>query len=310
MALGSDHVINADYGQFIPELWSDDVVAAYKANLVMGNLVQKINHRGKKGDTIHIPAPSRGSANTKAAESQVTLNNPASSEVTVNINKHYEYSFLIEDITSVQALSSLRRFYTDDAGYALAKQVDTDLHSLGAGLQGGTAYSGAVAGDDGSTAWDPAASTNTGNGAALTDAGLRKMMQTLDDEDVPMMNRNMIIPPVEKNTLLGIDRFVLWTNVGEAAGSNSIRNGGIGDIYGMPVYVSTNCPTVQADDGTTNYRVGLMLHKDAFVFAEQMGVRSQTQYKQEYLADLFTADTIYGVAEIRDNAGIAFVVPA
>jgi len=41
-----------------------------------------------------------------------------------------------------------------------------------------------------------------------------------------------------------------------------------------------------------------------------MGVRSQTQYKQEYLGDLFTADTLYGVSELRDNAGIAFVVPS
>jgi hypothetical protein len=44
--------------------------------------------------------------------------------------------------------------------------------------------------------------------------------------------------------------------------------------------------------------------------AEQVGVRSQTQYKQEYLGDLFTADTIYGVAELRDDAGVNFVVPA
>jgi hypothetical protein len=53
-----------------------------------------------------------------------------------------------------------------------------------------------------------------------------------------------------------------------------------------------------------------MMHKDALCFAEQMGVRSQTQYKQEYLGDLFTADTLYGVAELRDDAGVAFVVPA
>jgi len=51
------------------------------------------------------------------------------------------------------------------------------------------------------------------------------------------------------------------------------------------------------------------MHKDALVLAEQVGVRSQTQYKQEYLGDLFTSDTIYGVAELRDDAGVAFVVP-
>ena len=51
-----------------------------------------------------------------------------------------------------------------------------------------------------------------------------------------------------------------------------------------------------------------MFHKDWMVYAEQMAVRSQTQYKQEYLADLFTADTIYGVGEIRDEGCIPIIV--
>jgi len=53
-----------------------------------------------------------------------------------------------------------------------------------------------------------------------------------------------------------------------------------------------------------------MLHRDALCLIEQMGVRTQTQYKQEYLGDLFTADTIYGVGELRDYAGVAFKVAA
>ena len=52
------------------------------------------------------------------------------------------------------------------------------------------------------------------------------------------------------------------------------------------------------------------MHKDAFALAEQVGVRSQTQYQQQYLGDLFTSDTIYGVGELRNNAGVAYVVPA
>jgi len=72
----------------------------------------------------------------------------------------------------------------------------------------------------------------------------------------------------------------------------------------MDVFISNNAPTV----GTS--RVGVMMHKDALVLAEQVGVRSQTQYKQEYLGDLFTADTIYGVGILRASSGVAFVVDA
>ena len=309
MALGTNNSTVTTQANFIPEIWSDEVIAAYKSNLVLANLVTKLNHNGKKGDTIHIPKPTRGAANAKSASTQVTLNANTEAEVSISINKHYEYSKLIEDIVTVQGLSSMRGFYTEDAGYALAKQVDTDLHTLGATLQGSTAYSTAVIGGDGVTVWDPTASTNTGNGSTLTDAGIRKMIQTLDDADVPQSDRYLIIPPVEKKTLLGIARFTEQAFTGEMSSGNSIRNGKIGDIYGIEVFVSTNCPTVAATDTTTDYRVGMMLHKSAFVHAEQMGVRSQTQYKQEWLADLFTTDSIYGTGELRDDAGVAFFVP-
>jgi hypothetical protein len=75
------------------------------------------------------------------------------------------------------------------------------------------------------------------------------------------------------------------------------------------VYISSNCPTTTTADTATD-RVGVLMHKDALALAEQVGVRSQTQYKQEWLGDLFTSDTIYGVGEMRNDAGLAFVVPA
>ena len=137
MGLGTNHVTNTTAATFIPELWSDEIIAAYKKSLVMANLINKMSFKGKKGDTLHIPKPTRGSASAKAASTQVTLIAATESEQQVLVNKHYEYSRLIEDITEAQALASLRRFYTDDAGYALAKQVDTDLIRLGRGAQGG-----------------------------------------------------------------------------------------------------------------------------------------------------------------------------
>jgi N4-gp56 family major capsid protein len=306
MALGSNHQTTTTGATFIPELWSDEVIAGYKKNLVLGNLVTKINHAGKKGDTIHIPKPVRGSANAKAANTQVVLQGDTHSEVQVSINKHYEYSVLMEDITEVQALQSLRRFYTDDAGYALAQQVDTDLFTLTEALQGGTVggtgaslYEKAVIGGNGTTLY----TGNSSNATDITDAGIRAMILKLDNADVPSDNRFMVIPPIAANDMLGINRFTEQQFIGNG---EAIKTGKIGSIYGMDVYVSSNCPSINSDA----QRVGVMMHKDAHCFAEQMGVRSQTQYKQEYLGDLFTADTLYGVAELRDDAGVAFVVPA
>jgi len=244
-----------------------------------------MSHVGKKGDSIHIPSPSRGAANAKAASTQVVLNSPATADIQVLINKHYEYSTLIEDIVEKQALSSLRRFYTDDAGYALATQVDADLFGLVPALNGGTQ----LGGDGGSSAAD------------MTDAGIRKFMLVLDNNDVPMTGRSLVIPPVAKSDLLGIARFTEQAFVGSG---DAIKTGMIGNVYGVEVFVSSACPTASSN------RVAVMLHKDALVLAEQQSVRSQTQYQQQYLGDLFTADTIYGVKELRDNAGVSILVPS
>jgi Phage capsid protein len=291
---------------FIPELWSDDVIAAYKTNLVVANLVTKINHVGKKGDTIHIPVPGRGAANAKVKLQVVTLNTDTATTKDLSIDQHFEYSMLIEDIAGVQSIDSFRGFYTNDAGLALATEVDDQLWALAEALQGGTAggtgaalWEKAVIGGDGSTLYTGDASNDT----SLTDAGIRKMIQTLDDADVPQAERYLVIPPVERNTLMGIARFTEQAFVGDGS---SIRTGMIGDLYGIKVYVSSNAPSID----TAATRIGMLLHKDALVHIEQMSVRSQTQYKQEHLADLFTADTIFGVGELRDNAGVAFAVPA
>ena len=305
MPLGTNNVVQSavNTAGFIPEVWSDEIIAAYKKNLVAANLFKKMSMKGKKGDVMHFPSPARGSAAVKSASSQVTLIAESGTEKTVTINQHYEYSRLIEDFAEVQALSSLRRFYTDDAGYALATRIDTSLIQLGRGAQGGTAgsaaYDKAYLAGDGSTLYVD----GTNIGTALTDAGLRRAIQRLDDSDVPMDGRFLIVPPSTRNTMMGLARFTEQAFVGDGG---TIRNGQIGDVYGVKVFVTTNADTAT----TTTTRVALLAHPEAFVLVDQLGVRVQTQYKQEYLGTLLTADTLYGVGELRDTSAVALAVPA
>jgi len=280
----------------------------------------KMNFKGKKGDAVHIPAPTRGSASAKAASTAVTLIADTETEIKVDINKHFEYSRFIEDIVEAQALNSLRQFYTADAGYALAKQVDTSLIQLGRAFNGATvgtndyatatATSKAFIGGDGTTAYN----SSTSNASALTDAAIRRTIQRLDDNDTPMDNRFFLIPPSSRNTLMGLSRYTEQAFVGNG---NAIRTGEIGNLYGIPVFTSSNADT-GAGNSTTD-RICLMGHKDAMVLVEQIGIRSQTQYKQDYLATLFTSDTLYGVAALRaaattgaalSSSAFALAVPA
>ena len=303
-------VDNTSAATFIPEIWSDEVIAAYQSNLVLANLVKKMSMTGKKGDTIHVPKPTRGSANAKAENTAVTIQNAVESEIQISINKHFEYSRLIEDITEAQALASLRQFYTGDAGYALAKQVDNDLFTLGKSLGDGdgsdwthsTVYNFSGASGIEAYATDSVASSDVFN-----DAGFRAAIQVLDDADVPMDNRCFVVPPSLRNAIMGVDRYMS----SDFVDGRGVRNGQIGNLYGVDVFVSSNCPTIEtaADNSAGgDVKAAILLHKDAMVLAEQQGVRSQTQYKQEFLGTLYTADTLYGTQVMRPEAGVVLAV--
>jgi len=259
---------------FIPDIWSDEVIATYKANLVVANLVKNLNHQGKKGDTIHIPNPGRSAASAKVADSDVTAITDTAADISVAIDQHYEWSMYIEDIAELQALNSMRRFYTDDAGYALAKQVDSSIITSldgASALTGGNAVIGSV------TNWD---------------TSILQGIEALNDNDVPVNDRALVVTPSCMTALMSTDRFTEQQFIGDGS---AIRTGKIGTIYGVDVYMSTQV-------GTGATEKAFLFQKDAVVLATQQAVRTQTQYKQEKLADLFTADTVYGVKVTRPGS--------
>ena len=296
-------VTNTSAAKFIPEIWSDEVIAAYKSNLIMANAVKKMSMTGKKGDVIHVPKPTRGVAHAKAAGTAVTIQNTVESEVLININKHFEFSRLIEDITEVQALASLRQFYTGDAGYGLAKQVDDDLFALGKSFGDGDGSSFVNSGsfqiNTTTGALEAYDADGTADIGAFSDAVFRGLIQKMDDADVPMDGRTFVVPPSLRNAIMGEDRY----NSTDFVDGKGVVTGKIGNLYGVDVLVSSNVPVLE-----TGVRGAQLIHKDTNVLAEQQAIRSQTQYKQEFLGTLYTADCLYGVLVMRPEAGFTLAV--
>jgi hypothetical protein len=121
----------------------------------------------------------------------------------------------------------------------------------------------------------------------------------MDDADVPMDDRCFVIPPSLRNAIMGVDRYVSTDFVN----GKGVENGKIGSLYGIDIMVSTNVATPES-----GARAAQLIHKDTYILAEQQGIRSQTQYKQEFLANLYTADTLYGVKTFRPDAGFVLAV--
>ena len=121
----------------------------------------------------------------------------------------------------------------------------------------------------------------------------------MDDADVPMDGRTFVVPPSLRNAIMGEDRY----NSTDFVDGKGVVTGKIGNLYGVDVLVSSNVPVLE-----TGVRGAQLIHKDTNVLAEQQGVRSQTQYKQEFLGTLYTADTLYGCQVMRPEAGFTLAV--
>jgi hypothetical protein len=305
---------------FIPKLWSDEVIATYEQNIVLADKVRKMSMKGKKGDTINIPIPGReAEPNEKVKRQGVTLIEDTAGNLAVVVDQHFEYSRMIEDFAEVQSLPSARRFYTEDAGYSLARWVDTQLGILSSGwgsnlgtvlnTPAGFEHTQNIRPLVGNTyeVWaEDTMQTGAAYGATFNDAVFRYGLQLLDDQDVPMSSRCLVICPSAVNDIRGIDRY----NSVDFVNNKGVANGEIGNIYGVPVFVSTNVPVIEtvALNGVGSLKAvsrgNQLFHKDANVLAEQVGIRSQTQYYQDQLATLFTSDRIYGKSVYRPENGV------
>ncbi|MHA2063540.1 MAG: phage capsid protein [Candidatus Thorarchaeota archaeon] len=262
--------------KFIPEIWSNEVIAEYEKNLPVGRKTKRLGHNGKAGDTIHLPQISNLVANDMSQTGEVSAQAITESEVQVLLNKWKESSFRCNDLLKVQSKYNLRGYYTGKAGYAIAQRTEIDI------LTEMATGAGASQDADGTAA--------SAAGGAVTVAGVLKAIQTLDDNDVPQNDRCLVIEPAERNNMLQIAQF---TSVDYLHQKPTVT-GVIGQVFGVDVVVSTNLQT------DANSKVnGWMFQKDGICLAQQVTPRTQAEYEQRFLSWLITVDTVYGVKTLR-----------
>ena len=113
---------------FRPNIWSKETLMFVKSNLVLLPLIKHYDREIKsRGQTVEVPNVSTISANLKAENTAVTLNYNTDTKTTITINRHYEASFLVEDILATQSNYDTRSDYTKAAAYAIAEKVDNDI---------------------------------------------------------------------------------------------------------------------------------------------------------------------------------------
>lgn len=268
---------------FAPNIWASEVLMFVKSNLVLLPLIKHYDADVQSsGQTLEIPNVSTISANLKAENTLVTLNYNTETKTTITLNRHYESSFLVEDIAKIQSKSDLRADYTQAAAYAIAEKVDSDIAT------------------DMTTTWKAASQSYGAPGTALNDTVILAVNRYLSENKAPRDGRKLVVHPKGEAELLAIDKYVRFDALGVGGDLNSIKTGKIGTIYGVEVFMSQNL--VYLDTATDEYN-HLMFHTESWAVAMQQSPRTQASYKQEYLGWLVTVDVLYGHTSLRSDFG-------
>lgn len=286
MALGTNGITATSHDIFRPEIWRAETQRATEPAKVMSKLVKRMdNDVAAYGDVINYQTITNLAATAKTVNTQVTLQTPSESNLTVSINRYFESSFLVEKNIAKQSKVNLMKEYVSKAAESIENQKDDDLLGLYSSLSQQVG----------------------GLGAALTEANFVRGIQYLDDADAPQTDRHFVIRPVVKADMLKINKFTGvvvgadGTSPGTARTMNIVETGKFGELYGVEIHVSTN---VAADATTATIFHNLLFHREAFVLAEQIPTTSDTEYIAEYMGTLHTAYGLWGRAEYRDTFAV------
>jgi len=278
MALPTGVMTTTTLAEVIPELWNGSALNDfYRANLVAGNFFTDYSDVFQAGgDILHVPTLTTFSATAVSFGTAVALNDDGiSGSVTLTVDQWYEASAMISDRDAKQMLQaySLQEKFMANLAYAAAASLEDAIMAL----------------------FDNFAQTTGTSAAGVADSNIRAAILFLDDANVPEEGRAFFFNPRAVWTdLMAIDKFTL---VNETPGGDPVMKGFRGYLYGIPVYVSSRIPEA------TGHATNCLAHKDAIIHASGL-MRVQTQYLQEYLGTLVTADILYGVIENRDTSGV------
>jgi hypothetical protein len=258
---------------FIPELWSNAILDYAERTFQLRNQVSDFSSLvAQGGDTLHIPKVTEETATAKSADTAVTYSANTDGECTISVDQHHYEAKRIEDIVMVQESADLFNMYTRSMGYAIAKKVENYL---------------AVDILQSATGNDTTLSTDNQLTASLLRSGLVKLLDA--NFDYTDGDTYLYASPEVYSYLLGLDEFVHFDKRGDEAGQ---VKGKVGDVYGMPVIVSTDWD----DDGGAGDETATIFNREAVYFAMQMEPRVQSQYDIDHLATSVVADVLFGAS--------------
>ena len=249
---------------FIPEIWGDLIYKYFEERLVFRNTVEDYSSLVQgSGKIIHIPEIAKMTASSLTDGAQVSYVAPAETNTQLTIDKHYYSAKLFTDVLMVQSSYDLISAYAKAMGYALAKQVDSDIAAqLIQVNQGATLTT-----DDQITAAEFE--------AAIANLGENDIDYTSGDVFF-VVNPTLYADMLNPAGTFGAS-FVRSDITGFNSDNSPALSGVVGRLMGMPVLMSNSLSA-----GGTNVS-GVIYHKSACAMAVQRDIDIKNQFDIDVL---------------------------
>lgn len=298
-AVTSDPFVGTtDLSAVISETWTTIVNEKTFNDTVIANFVTDLSEFATEGsDIFHVPdlytnALTVSSQSTQGAE--ITTASPSQVDTTLNISVHKYVAFIIgdKDFKQIASKYSVNEMYANEARKLLTEALESDLAALWASLTTN------VVGD---------------TATVLSDSEIRTALYTMENLKYRLSDCAFFFHPyVYWQQLHAVTKYYQQYSVGPANAAGPVATGNFGVagyaqnykgvLYGVPVYTTTNIV-----GALQTYR-NMLLHKSALGFAVQTRggskVRVQMENAIRNLGTLAVIDIVYGVAALRQEAGV------
>lgn len=258
--------------------------------------------------TVHVPQSGAGSAIAKNRSSlPATIAQRTDTELTFDLNEYTTDPVLITDLDALQVSYAKRNSVLGQHLNILNERIGTEV-----------AYEWTPSGSASLVLRTSGASTSelpvgaTGTRKLVTKEDIARMARKLDDDNVPMNDRYLVLPTLMYYQLFGIDALVR-ADFGRVADQT---NGIVNEIFGFKVFKRPT--TVMFDSATAGVKKAVGASASAtdcvgaFAFQKQAVAQAlgaikvfADEDKPEFYGSVFSALVMHGAKNLRsDNKGI------
>lgn len=261
---------------YIPTIWAKEVQSAVEEALVCGKVVDRSYERyaAGGGGTVVVPVLSNLSVTAYNATADISYSTTNETAVNITLNQRYYVAFGVDPFTQIQDAIGYFEKAKTKVSYALAEQIDTSLGTLFASFGNSTGTEGTAVGVD----------------------QLIAAYESINENNAPHEGRAWIFDPETVTDLMGLDYFVKMDYVPDSVSKNGFQGR---QIFGAPVYMTTNLPAVN-----TSYHAAAYLHREAIALVIQGAPKLKLAFDTRRASDVVIGTALWGVKEMRDGFGV------